>query len=408
MLILLSGCKSVPDKSENTVTEIQGVQFSDIDDYDIDKEREFEIDLSTMSFWEKAKPIETKEYAVMYGNAKAYKAFFPILSVVNLEGDRILGLYNNNGGWCWFEYDATGRRHSINIGGMVFYYYYNAQGDVMGLRNTSGQSVVQYTYDSWGKLLSTSGTMAGFINPYNPFRYRGYFYDEETGFYLTGTRYYDPEIGRFINADGYVSTGQGLLGTNMFAYCENNPVNRADPTGMFWKEIGNAIKKTVERVAKAIVESLQIEIGWGVGIGASASIGSFKASATAYHDNVTVGFKNAQTYTSIKGEAGISAKVGKKTGLGVSTKYEHRYETDLKRDLDGHNTTSMPWEVYACEKTVKDPLQINFPIISPIEGELSQTEGTFFGVSGEAHLGVGGHYCIGWDVNEFLSILEEE
>ena len=124
---------------------------------------------------------------------------------------------------------------------MVFYYYYNAQGDVMGLRNDSGNSVVQYTYDSWGKLLSTTGTMAGFINPYNPFRYRGYFYDEETGLYYLNSRYYDPETGRFINADGYVSTGQGLLGTNMFAYCENNPANRHDMGGMLWKELFSGI-----------------------------------------------------------------------------------------------------------------------------------------------------------------------
>ena len=65
----------------------------------------------------------------------------------------------------------------------------------------------------------------------NPIRYRGYYYDTETGLYLTDTRYYDPETGRFINADVYASTGQGVLGHNMYAYCLNNPVNFADPTG---------------------------------------------------------------------------------------------------------------------------------------------------------------------------------
>ena len=67
----------------------------------------------------------------------------------------------------------------------------------------------------------------------NPIRYRGYYYDTETGLYYVSSRYYDPEIGRWINADGYISTGQGLLSTNMFAYCENNPVNKFDPTGNF-------------------------------------------------------------------------------------------------------------------------------------------------------------------------------
>ena len=75
---------------------------------------------------------------------------------------------------------------------------------------------------------------ASHIANVNPIRYRGYYYDVETGFYYLQSRYYDPEVGRFINADGLVSTGQGVLGFNMYAYCGNNPVNRADPTGESW------------------------------------------------------------------------------------------------------------------------------------------------------------------------------
>ena len=88
--------------------------------------------------------------------------------------------------------------------------------------------VASYTYDPWGKIISSSGTLADI----NPLRYRGYYYDSETGFYYLQSRYYDPEIGRFINADSYASTdATGLLSTNMFAYCENDPVNRSDPSG---------------------------------------------------------------------------------------------------------------------------------------------------------------------------------
>ena len=110
----------------------------------------------------------------------------------------------------------------------LYYYVLNAQGDVVRIVNSSRSVVASYTYDPWGKIISSSGTLADI----NPLRYRGYYYDSETGFYYLQSRYYDPEIGRFINADSYASTdATGLLSTNMFAYCENDPVNKSDPTG---------------------------------------------------------------------------------------------------------------------------------------------------------------------------------
>ena len=83
----------------------------------------------------------------------------------------------------------------------------------------------------WGKLLSTSGSLAETFGAEQPFRYRGYVYDEETGWYYLQSRYYNPELGRFISADVYLSTGQGVLGHNAYAYCLNNPVNMSDLSG---------------------------------------------------------------------------------------------------------------------------------------------------------------------------------
>ena len=112
---------------------------------------------------------------------------------------------------------------------------------MVGLVNSSGKLVVEYVYDPWGKLLETKIGVAETDSKYttynnmalrNPLRYRGYIYDRDTGLYYLQSRYYDPEIGRFINADSYASTdATGLLSTNMFAYCENDPVNKSDPTG---------------------------------------------------------------------------------------------------------------------------------------------------------------------------------
>ena len=131
-----------------------------------------------------------------------------------------------------FVYDENNQPLAMKYNNTLYYYVLNAQGDVVRIVDGSRSVVASYTYDPWGKIISSSGTLADI----NPLRYRGYYYDSETGFYYLQSRYYDPEIGRFINADSYASTdATGLLSTNMFAYCENNPVMRVDPTGeLFW------------------------------------------------------------------------------------------------------------------------------------------------------------------------------
>ena len=133
-----------------------------------------------------------------------------------------------------FVYDESGRPFAmIHQAGSAsntlttYYYVLNLQGDIVKLVTSSGSVVATYEYDAWGNILSKSGSMAD----KNPLRYRGYYYDSETGFYYLQSRYYDPTTRRFVNADCYESTGQGFIGTNMFAYCNNCPVNCFDPTG---------------------------------------------------------------------------------------------------------------------------------------------------------------------------------
>lgn len=149
-----------------------------------------------------------------------------------------------------FVYDENNQPLAMKYNNTLYYYVLNAQGDVIALADQNGNLIAKYSYDPWGKLLSV--TPNGWLdeqNAYylevaeaNPLRYRGYYYDSETGFYYLQSRYYDPEIGRFINADSYASTdATGLLSTNMFAYCENNPVNRSDPSGEAFGTISGLI-----------------------------------------------------------------------------------------------------------------------------------------------------------------------
>ena len=127
-----------------------------------------------------------------------------------------------------FIYDDRGSPYAMKYNETTYYYMLNLQGDVIAIMNSAGTRYGVYWYDAWGNIIGQSDSS---ILEVNPLRYRGYVYDAETGFYYLQSRYYDPAIGRFINADSFASTGQSYAGYNMFAYCENNPVNSEDPDG---------------------------------------------------------------------------------------------------------------------------------------------------------------------------------
>jgi RHS repeat-associated protein len=141
-----------------------------------------------------------------------------------------------------YSYDSSGNLGQIAYkSGAVpeynntFYPVCNSRGDVVALYTYTGALVARYTYDSWGNVVSiTDANGAAITDPnnvgiVNKIRYRGYYWDEDLGMYYLKTRYYDPMVGRFISADGQLNPSAG--GKNLFAYCENNPVNLADPDG---------------------------------------------------------------------------------------------------------------------------------------------------------------------------------
>ena len=128
--------------------------------------------------------------------------------------------------------DPNGQPMTIGFNGSEHFYLYNAQGDVVAIANYSGEVVVEYTYDAWGNPLSCTGSLADTLGKKNPFRYRGYVYDEETGLYYLKSRYYDPRVGRFICADSQFDKNAGLLKASLFTYCANNPVGLVDSSGL--------------------------------------------------------------------------------------------------------------------------------------------------------------------------------
>ena len=137
----------------------------------------------------------------------------------------------------------------------VFWYEKNLFGDVVAVYNDSGTKLISYAYNAWGDWWSYSHNNGYDTAAYNnPFRYRGYYYDCDLGYYYLGSRYYDASVGRFINADGALY--HNLLGYNMFAYCNNNPVNYVDYNGELAIAIGLTFyvaAKTVAAISAAVI-----------------------------------------------------------------------------------------------------------------------------------------------------------
>lgn len=134
----------------------------------------------------------------------------------------IIYMYDNNGDIFGFTYNGT-----------EYYYIKNAQNDVVAIADASGNVVVRYYYNAWGEIIDCVDNTTVELSSINPITYRSYYNDNIVGMnmYYLNSRYYMADWGRFVSADSYVQTGQGMLDKNMFAYCGNNPVNYVDPDG---------------------------------------------------------------------------------------------------------------------------------------------------------------------------------
>ena len=187
--------------------------------------------------WEKGRQLSgltdtNLEVSYTYNDAgiRTSKTVNTITTTYQLSGDKVTAEITGNQ-ILYYTYDASGHVVTMNVNGAEYYYVRNGQNDVIALVDNTGAIVVEYTYSTYGEVLTTTGSLASTIGALNPYRYRGYRYDTESKLYYLQSRYYNPVWGRFINADGLVDSSESLLGTNMYSYCQNDPVNRYDPSG---------------------------------------------------------------------------------------------------------------------------------------------------------------------------------
>ena len=253
---------------------------------------------------------------------------------VYLNGSQIIG-EETSGNLTLYIYDAEGtpigmQYHASTYAQNVWDTYWfekNLQGDIVAVYNTSGTKLVSYTYDAWGNTTVTySNGGASTAATKNPFRYRGYYYEADLAFYLTGTRYYDPSIGRFINVDSMMAgVSDSLHGYNLFAYCFNNPVNLTDPSGN-WPRLSTIFAiVAVTAIAVAAVATAVVTCGAAVpamaavggGIAGGISAGTIATAAAVGSAAVTI----AKVATMASAASYVTEKAVEKTAKQNNSVY---------------------------------------------------------------------------------------
>ena len=165
-----------------------------------------------------------------------------------------------------YYYDADNRLIGFIVNGSTYYYVYNTQGDIIKILDGNMEEVVEYKYDTWGNVIGMEGSDYGkWVGSLNPFRYRGYYYDDETSLYYLYSRYYNPECGRFLNADGTIIGNIGSSVHNILAYASNNPVMNYDSGGYIVCTILGGLIGGIANGIKFATEGYNFFDGFGTG-----------------------------------------------------------------------------------------------------------------------------------------------
>ncbi len=251
----------------------------------------------------------------------------------------------------WYDYDENGSPVGMRVNGLDYIFRKNLQGDITGIYNSSTELIVEYTYsDAWGAGVTVSGSAASTIGMYNSFRYRGYYYDTESGLYYLNSRYYDPVACRFINADGVISTDQGANGYNMYSYCKNNPVNMSDDSGQWpqWlKRVARAVAGTVAKIKAAIsIPTTIVKIGVASSVAVvsgKATVGDVINDAKNYrfYNSSEKKVLNSKVFSSYKGTPVLKHNVSSISSFSISNTIFLNKSENLS--TDGINTVKHEW-----------------------------------------------------------------
>ncbi len=204
------------------------------------------------SFGRQLTKFDSNTYTYNEDGIRTSKTVNNVITTYYLDGTNIIE-QSDGTNTLHFYYDSNDEIIGFAYNEADYFYVKNAMSDIIGIVDDSGNLIVSYAYDAWGKVLSVTGSNVELGN-INPFRYRSYYYDSDIEMYYLQSRYYDPEVCRFINSDdvNYI----GLAGTvgsyNAFAYCENNPVNGWDPWGTIPLDRVFGISSIVSSVLSAL------------------------------------------------------------------------------------------------------------------------------------------------------------
>ncbi len=280
--------------------------------------------------------------------------------------------------------DENGDKYGVIYNGTYYYYFFNLQGDVIGIYNSSGTIVARYVYDAWGKTIAVTDTNGNTITDpshianQNPIRYRGYYYDNETGFYYLQSRYYDPTVGRFINADSLFDEGAGLLGYNLFAYCANNPVNTIDPTGNAFIFLAAAICAVAGAIAGGVIAAVKgknvltgvvigAAIGCAIGLTGGAIAGKLLAGSALAKTGAVIAGGKALLATAATGILTQADKVLQKVGSVYRTLTQSNFRYNLQQ-LTGSLGKGMQAHHIFPQKFINEFARVGININNPLFG----------------------------------------